>query len=48
MVELMKLDYREALTMAASIDAAEGTHADQYATTYDDARYYYTNPGDYY
>jgi hypothetical protein len=42
MVEISEQRYRAALTMAASIDSAEGTHAQQYATDYDDARWYYT------
>lgn len=40
MVELCAARFREAATLAASIDAAEGSHAEQYATTYDAARYY--------
>lgn len=48
LVEMIKDDYREALSFAASVDSSEGSHADQYATEYDDARYYYQNPGDYY
>jgi hypothetical protein len=40
MVELANANFTQALQFAASIDSAEGTHAQQYATTYDDARYY--------
>ena len=40
MVEISEARFREALTMAASLDSAEGTHAQQYATDYADARYY--------
>ncbi len=37
----MKVKFSEYMTMAASIDSAEGSHAQQYATDYDSARYYY-------
>jgi hypothetical protein len=47
MVELAVALHKEAILMAASIDGAEGTHAAQYATTYDDARYYDTMGGYY-
>jgi hypothetical protein len=40
MVELAAARYREAAGLAASLDSAEGSHADQYATDYDAARYY--------
>jgi hypothetical protein len=40
MVELGAAQYKEALMLAASIDSAEGSHAQQYATAYDEARYY--------
>lgn len=40
MVEIASARYREAALLAASVDAAEGSHADQYATEYDSARYY--------
>ncbi len=40
MVEISLAQFREALALAASLDSAEGTHAQQYATAYDDARYY--------
>ena len=41
MVELATAQFQQSLQFAASIDSAEGTHAQQYATSYDDARYYY-------
>jgi hypothetical protein len=40
MVELSLSQFREALALAASLDSAEGSHAQQYATDYNDARYY--------
>jgi hypothetical protein len=45
MVEVNEALFRQALQMAVSIDGAEGTHSNQYATTYDDARYYYSGWG---
>jgi hypothetical protein len=39
MVEMNNVMFRETLTLAASIDAAEGSVAVQYATTYDLARH---------
>jgi len=46
MQELAEAKFKEAMTLAASIDSSEGTHAAQYATMYDDARYY-NSLGDY-
>jgi hypothetical protein len=42
MAELANVLHKEAIIMAASMDGAEGTHAAQYATAYDDVRYYDT------
>ncbi len=41
MIELLNARHAQAAQMAASLDSAEGSHAAQYATEYDDARYYY-------
>jgi hypothetical protein len=42
LVEVLTVTHERALAAAVSIDSAEGTHAEQYATAYDDARYYYS------
>lgn len=39
--EAMSVKFQQTLSLAASVDSAEGTHAEQYATDYDAARYYY-------
>ena len=45
MIEILSTKHSQAMAMAASLDAAEGTHASQYATAYDDARYYHMGGG---
>jgi hypothetical protein len=42
MKETLDVDYQQALAFAASLDAAEGTHAEQVANDYADARYYHS------
>lgn len=47
MLEILNQKQAQAAALAASIDAAEGSHAEQYATSYDDARYYYSGLTEY-
>lgn len=42
MVEINEARYAQTVQLAISIDSAEGSHAQQYATEYDDARNYYS------
>jgi hypothetical protein len=47
MAEALKQEYATAMQVALSMDASEGTHEQQVANTYDDARFYYSGLQEY-
>jgi hypothetical protein len=46
MFESLEQKHKEALQLAATIDASEGTHPEQVANAYTDTRYYHRDLGD--